>query len=292
MSSLFDPRDLYPTPPYSAKAQPPPGTEDEMKPLADHGEESYVGHNLLQGRKALITGGDSGIGRAVALAFAREGADVAISYLDEHEDAKVTEQLVLEAGRRAVLLPGDISTRVVCQQVAEAALASLGGIDILVNNAAFQRSREKLEDTIDEEFVKSYEVNLFAMFRLSQFLLPHIPAGGSIINTASIQAFDPSPNLLAYASTKAAIVSFSRTLAHIAIEQGVRVNTVAPGPVWTPLIPSTLPKEKAQNFGADTAFKRAAQPVELAPLFVFLASAQASYVTGEVYGATGGKMPL
>jgi hypothetical protein len=263
-----------------------------MGPQADHGESSYAGHQLLQGRRALITGGDSGIGRAVALAFAREGADVAISYLSEHEDAKVTAKLVEDAGRNAVLLPGDLRTKAACQQVAEAALAGLGGIDILVNNAAFQRSREELDDTEDDEFVLTYEVNLFAMFRLSQALLPHIPAGGSIINTASIQAFDPTPSLLAYASTKAAVVSFSRSLAHIAMEQGVRVNTVAPGPVWTPLIPSTLPHEKARNFGADTAFKRAAQPVELAPLFVFLASAQASYVTGEVYGATGGQMPL
>lgn len=292
MNSLKDPRDLYPRPPYKADRQTPPGSDEELKPAAYHGESTYVGHELLKGRRALITGGDSGIGRAVALAFAREGADVAISYLSEHEDALETERLIIESGRKAVLIPGDISSKQTCKDVALAALDGLGGIDILVNNAAFQRSREKLSDTDDEEFVKTYEVNVFAMFRLCQLLLPKIPAGGSIINTASIQSFDPSEQLLAYASSKAAVVSFSRSLANLAIEQGVRVNCVAPGPVWTPLIPSTLPHEKAKMFGADNAFGRAAQPVELAPLFVFLASDQASYVTGEVYGATGGQMPI
>ncbi|MES2598968.1 MAG: SDR family oxidoreductase [Verrucomicrobiota bacterium] len=292
MSSLVDPRSLYPKPPYAAPVQEPPGTEEDMDPAADHGENSYVGHGLLEGRRALITGGDSGIGRAVAIAFAREGADVAISYLSEHDDAEVTEQWVMEAGRKALLLPGDLSSKQTCKQVAEAAVAQLGGVDILVNNAAFQRARKKLDETEDDELVKTYEVNFFAMFRLCQLLLPQIPAGGSIINTASIQSFDPSPELLAYASSKSAIASFSRSLAGIAIEQGVRVNCVAPGPVWTPLIPSTLDKEKAKMFGAHTVFGRAAQPAELAPLFVFLASAQASYVTGEVYGATGGQMPL
>ncbi len=292
MISFSDPRHAYPRPPYSAKYQKPPGTEGELDPVADHGESSYVGHGLLQGRRALITGGDSGIGRAVALAFAREGADVAISYLSEHEDARATEKLVIDAGAKAVLLPGDLASKAVCKQVADGAVAALGGVDILVNNAAFQRSHDALEDTADEEFERTYQVNVFAMFRLCQALLPQMRAGASIINTASIQSFDPSPNLLAYASSKAAIASFTRSLANMALERGVRVNAVAPGPVWTPLIPSTLPKAKAKMFGADNAFGRAAQPVELAPLFVFLASAQASYVTGEVYGATGGRMPL
>lgn len=292
MKILSDPRFLHARPPYSAKAQEPPGTEAEMQPTADHGESSYSGNHLLQGCRALITGADSGIGRAVAIAFAREGADVAISYLSEHEDAHITEQLVIEAGRTAVLLPGDLSSKDVCEEVAQAAVSQLGGIDILVNNAAFQRTFAALEENSDEDFLKTYEVNVFAMFRLCRALLPQMLAGGSIINTASIQSFDPSPNLLAYASSKAAIVSFTRSLANIAIEQGVRVNAVAPGPVWTPLIPSTMDKEKVKMFGGHTAFGRAAQPAELAPLFVFLASAQASYVTGEVYGATGGQMPL
>lgn len=292
MKTLADPRDLYPRPPYSAKFQTPPGSEEEMNPAADHGENSYCGNHLLEGCRALITGADSGIGRAVALAFAREGADVAISYLCEHEDAHVTEQLVNAAGRKAVLLPGDLDTKQACDEMAQAAVEQLGGVDILVNNAAFQRSYQSLGELSDEEFVKTYEVNVFAMCRLCRALLPQMKPGSSIINTASIQAFDPSPNLLAYTSTKSAIVSFTRSLAHLAMAQGVRVNAVAPGPVWTPLIPSTLPKEKVKMFGADNVFGRAAQPAELAPLFVFLASSQASYVSGEVYGATGGQMPL
>ncbi len=292
MSTLQDPRELYPKPPYSAKYQPPPGVEGEMDPQADHGEKSYVGHGLLEGRRALITGGDSGIGRAVALAFAREGADVAISYLSEHEDAKVTEQLITAAGRKAVLLPGDIASKATCQQIAETAVKQLGGIDILVNNAAFQSSKKKLEEFTDEEFEKTYQVNVFAMFRLCQALLPQMKPGSSIINTASIQSFDPSPELIAYASSKAAIASFTRSLANIVSKQGIRVNAVAPGPVWTPLIPSTLDKEKVKMFGAGNAIGRAGQPIEMSPIFVFLASQAASYVTGEVYGATGGQMPI
>ena len=263
-----------------------------MKPQADHGESSYKGTGRLQGRHALITGADSGIGRAVALAFAREGADIAISYLSEDADAQETERLVTEAGRKAVLLPGDVGDPAVCATVCQNTLDAFGDIDILVNNAAFQRTYEKLEDIPDDEFEETYRVNVFAMFRLCKALLPLMNEGGSIINTASIQSFDPSPNLIAYASSKAAIVSFTRSLASLAIKQGVRVNAVAPGPVWTPLIPSTMPKEKTKQFGANTIFGRAAQPVELAPIFVFLASDQASYVAGEVYGATGGQMPL
>ena len=263
-----------------------------MNPAADHGEESYVGHGLLEGCRALITGADSGIGRAVALAFAREGADVGISYLSEHEDARVTEQLVLANGRKAVRLPGDLDSRKACEEMAEAAMDHFGGIDILINNAAFQRTHDSLAEVEDAEFEKTYQVNVLAMFRLCQVLLPQMKAGGSIINTASIQSYDPTPNLLAYASSKAAIVSFTRSLANLAMKQGVRVNAVAPGPVWTPLIPSTMDKEKVKTFGGHTAFGRAAQPAELAPIFVFLASAQASYVTGEVYGATGGQMPI
>jgi NAD(P)-dependent dehydrogenase (short-subunit alcohol dehydrogenase family) len=290
--SSQDPKKIHEQPPYSAKKQPPPGSEEEMRPKADHGEATYEGTGRLDGRRALITGADSGIGRAVALAFAREGADVAISYLSEETDARETEHLVTEAGRKAVLLPGDIGESNVCEAVARKAMDAFGAIDILVNNAAFQRTYEKFEDIPDDEFEETYRVNVFAMFRLCKALLPQMKEGGSIINTASIQSFDPSPNLIAYASTKAAIVSFTRSLAGLAIKQGVRVNAVAPGPVWTPLIPSTMPKEKVKQFGAQTLFGRAAQPAELAPIFVFLASDQATYVTGEVYGATGGQMPL
>ena len=290
--STKDPKKLYKQPPYSARKQAPPGSEKEMRPQADHGESSYKGTGRLQGRHALITGADSGIGRAVALAFAREGADIAISYLSEDADARETERLVTEAGRKAVLLPGDVGDPAVCSSVSRKALDAFGAIDILVNNAAFQRTYEKFEDIPDEEFEETYRVNVFAMFRLCKAILPTIKEGGSIINTASIQSFDPSPNLIAYASSKAAIVSFTRSLASLAIKQGVRVNAVAPGPVWTPLIPSTMPKEKTKQFGVNTIFGRAAQPVELAPIFVFLASDEASYVAGEVYGATGGQMPL
>jgi NAD(P)-dependent dehydrogenase (short-subunit alcohol dehydrogenase family) len=290
--STQDPKKLHEQPPYSDKKQAPPGTEEEMKPAADHGEKTYKGSGRLDGRKALITGADSGIGRAVALAFAREGADVAISYLCEEEDARETERLVTGAGRKAVLLPGDVGNASTCQAVAQKAIDALGFIDLLVNNAAFQRSNEKFEDISDEEIEEAYRVNIFAMFRLCRAILPQMREGSSIINTASIQSFDPTPNLIVYASTKAAIVSFTRSLAGLSIKQGVRVNAVAPGPVWTPLIPSTLPKEKVKQFGADTLFGRAAQPAELAPVFVFLASDQASYVTGEVYGATGGQMPM
>jgi NAD(P)-dependent dehydrogenase (short-subunit alcohol dehydrogenase family) len=263
-----------------------------MSPKADHGESSYKGTGRLEGRHALITGADSGIGRAVALAFAREGADVAISYLSEEKDARETEGLVTEAGRKAILLPGDIGDPAESKAVAQKAIEEFGRIDILVNNAAFQRTYENFEDISEEEFEETYRVNVFAMFRLCKALLPQMKAGGSIINTGSIQSFDPSSNLIAYASTKAAIVSFTRSLASLAIKQGVRVNAVAPGPVWTPLIPSTMPKEKVKQFGSQTVFGRAAQPAELAPIFVFLASDQASYVTGEVYGATGGQMPI
>ena len=290
--STKDPKKIHIQPPYSGKKQPPPGSEEEMTPQADHGESSYKGTGRLEGRHALITGADSGIGRAVAIAFAREGADVAISYLSEETDARETERLVTEAGRRAVLLPGDIGQRTVVETVARKAIDALGSIDLLVNNAAFQRTYEKFEDIPDDEFEEAYRVNVFAMFRLCKVILPQMNESGSIINTASIQSFDPSPNLLAYASTKAAIVSFTRSLASLAIRHGVRVNAVAPGPVWTPLIPSTMPKEKVKQFGAQTVFGRAAQPAEIAPIFVFLASDQASYVTGEVYGATGGQMPI
>src|ERR1700676_2282914 len=225
-TSTKDPRKLYPQPPYSGKGQTPPGNEEEMTPKADHGESTYKGTGRLQGRHALITGADSGIGRAVALAFAREGADVAISYLSEETDARETERLVTEAGRKAVLLPGDIGEHAVSEAVARKAIDAFGIIDILVNNAAFQRTYEKFEDISDDEFEETYRVNVFAMFRLCKAILPQMKEGGSIINTGSIQSFDPSSNLIAYAASKSAIVSFTRSLASHAIRQGLRVNAV------------------------------------------------------------------
>ncbi len=263
-----------------------------MEPRSDHGESTYQGHGLLAGRKAFVTGADSGIGRAVALAFAREGADVAVGYHSEDADAEETGRLISEAGSKAVLLRGDLAEPEICEKLARAAVEELGGIDLLVNNAAYQRNYGAFEDIPEDEFEEAFRVNVFAMFRLCKALLPQIPAGGSIINTASIQSFDPSPGLIAYAATKAAIGSFTRSLANLAMSRGVRVNAVAPGPVWTPLIPATLDPDKVENFGANTAFQRAAQPAELAPVFVFLASPMASYVTGEIYGATGGQMPV
>jgi NAD(P)-dependent dehydrogenase (short-subunit alcohol dehydrogenase family) len=263
-----------------------------MTPTADHGEKSYKGAGKLTGMAAIITGGDSGIGRAVALAYAREGADVLISYLNEEEDARSTERLVTDAGRKAVRVAGDVGDERHCRSLVDRAFDAFGRLDVLVNNAAYQMSRETIEEITPEEFEHTFRTNVFAMFYLCRAALPRMKPGSCVINTASIQAFDPSPNLLAYAPTKAAIVNFTKALAQQAMERGVRVNAVAPGPVWTPLIPSTMPAEKVKEFGKNTVFGRPAQPAELAPLFVWLASPEASYVTGEVYGATGGRTPL
>jgi NAD(P)-dependent dehydrogenase (short-subunit alcohol dehydrogenase family) len=263
-----------------------------MTPHADHGETSYTGLGRLEGKTALITGGDSGIGRAVAIAFAREGADVAISYLpEEAQDAAQARRWIEDAGQRAMTIPGDITEEGHCDKMITDVVAAFGRLDILVNNAAFQSAHEDIDEFSSEEFDRTFRTNVFAPFWLSRAALPRMEAGSCIINTASIQAFDPSANLLAYAASKAAIVNFSKALARIAMKRGVRVNVVAPGPVWTPLIPSTMPEEKVQTFGADTVFGRVAQPVEIAPLFVFLASNEARFVTGEVYGATGGRTP-
>jgi hypothetical protein len=263
-----------------------------MAPLADHGEESYVGTSRLAGKVALITGGDSGIGRAVAIAFAREGADILLSYLKtEQEDADETARWVEQAGRQVVLSPGDVQNAKHCRSLVSAAVKKLGRLDILVNNAAFQRTHDKPSEIPEQEFDQTFRTNVFGTFYLSQSSLEHLPKGGCIINTCSIQAFDPSPHLLAYASTKAALVNFTKGLAKAVAKQSVRVNGVAPGPVWTPLIPSTMPAKKVKQFGSDTAFERAAQPAEIAPLYVFLASREATYVTGEIYCATGGQTP-
>ncbi len=271
---------------------PGSGSETNMVITPDHGEDSYKGCNKLQGKAALITGADSGIGRAVALAFAREGADVLISYQTSDEDARASAQAVEAAGRRAVLVKGDIQEEEHCAALVERAFAEFGKLDILVNNAAYQSTHESIEEWTTQEFDRTYKTNIYAMFWLCRAAVPRMKPGASIINTASIQAFSPSPNLVPYASTKAAIVNFTKGLAQLIGDKGIRVNAVAPGPVWTPLIPATMPQEKVQKFGADTSFKRPAQPAELAPLFVFLASDDASYVTAETYGATGGSTPL
>jgi NAD(P)-dependent dehydrogenase (short-subunit alcohol dehydrogenase family) len=273
----------------TSRTNPPPGREAEMSPRPDHGERSYRGSGRLAGKVALVTGGDSGIGRAVALAFAREGADVAISYLDEHVDARGAARSVEEAGRRALTISGDVGSEAHCRSLVDRTIRELGRIDVLVNNAAFQREHEGLDEFTAEEIERTFRTNVYAMFWLCQAALPHLPRGGAIINVASIQAYEPSPSLLAYASTKGAIVTFSKALSKKAIERGVRVNVVAPGPVWTPLIPSTMPDETLESFGRDTPIGRAAQPAELAPAFVFLASDDSRYITGEVIGVTGGK---
>ena len=291
-----DPQEKGPGTPEDEGTKQPPlagsGNETDMVMKPDHGEDSYKGNAKLQGKVAIITGGDSGIGRAVALAFAREGADVLISYHTSDEDAQDSARGVEAAGRRAILVKGDIREENHCEALIERALSEFGQLDILVNNAAFQSTHESIEEWSTEEFDRSYKTNVYAMFWLCRAAVPRMKPGSSIINTASIQAFSPSPSLLPYASTKAAIVNFSKGLAQLVGDKGIRVNAVAPGPVWTPLIPATMPPEEVQKFGSDTSFKRPAQPAELAPLYVFLASEQASYVTGETYGATGGSMPL
>jgi NAD(P)-dependent dehydrogenase (short-subunit alcohol dehydrogenase family) len=284
-----NPQRRGPQPPFPRRKQRAPGLDSEMRPAADHGEQSYRGYGRLAGKVALVTGADSGIGRAVALAFAREGADVLVSYLDEHSDAKETVRLVEESGRRAVAVAGDIGREAHCRALVARTIRTLGKIDILVNNAAFQRTYESIGDIPTAELDRTYRTNVYAMFWLCQHALPHLPEGGVVINTASIQAYEPSANLLPYASTKGAIVTFSKALSSQAIERGVRVNVVAPGPVWTPLIPATMPAEQIESFGKDTPMGRPAQPAELAPVYVFLASDESRFITGEVIGVTGGK---
>jgi NAD(P)-dependent dehydrogenase (short-subunit alcohol dehydrogenase family) len=270
---------------------PHPGREQEMTPMADHGEQSYRGHDRLKDKVALITGADSGIGRAAAIAFAREGADVAISYLSEHEDAKETAKWVEDAGRKAITVAGDIQDEKHCLDLIDKTFKEFGRLDVLVNNAAHQMELDGIQDFTTEEFERTFRTNVYAMFWLCKAALPRMKPGSTIINTSSIQAFDPNPGLLAYAPTKAAIINFSKALAKAAMKQGIRVNCVAPGPVWTPLIPATLDEEHVKKFGKNTVFERPAQPGELAPIYVFLAAEESSYVTGEVFGATGGRTP-
>jgi NAD(P)-dependent dehydrogenase (short-subunit alcohol dehydrogenase family) len=284
-----NPAEAAPKPPFPKQTQPHPGVESAMQPRPDFGAESYRGSSRLVGKKALITGGDSGIGRAVAVAFAREGADVLISYLSEEADAQETARVVHASGRTCITVPGDIRAEQPCEQLVERAVAEFGQLDILVNNAAYQMTREGIGDISSEEWDHTLKTNLYAMLWLCKAALPRICDGGVIINSSSIQAYQPSPTLLAYATTKGAIITFTKALAQEAIKSGVRVNAVAPGPIWTPLIPSTMPPDHVERFGENTPLGRAGQPVELAPVYVFLASPESSYITGEVIGATGGR---
>ena len=286
---LVDPLNAYPRPPFPRQEQELPGGDELLDPKPDHGEESYVGDGRLAGLATLVTGADSGIGKAVAIAFAREGADVLISYLDESEDAARTVELVEAEGRRAIAVAGDLQDEAHCRRVVEQARDEFGRIDVLVNNAAFQERRESIEEIPTDEWEKTLRTNLTATFWLCREAIPTMVPGASIINVSSIQATQPSPSLLAYASTKGALVTFSKALSASVAERGIRVNVVAPGPVWTPLVAATTDAEKLSQFGADVPLGRPAQPVELAGAFVFLASPAASYITGAVIPVTGGE---
>lgn len=288
--SLVNPVTRYRTDGFPQQEQSQPGLISRTEPRPDHGEESYIGSGRLEGLRALITGGDSGIGRAVAIAYAREGADVAISYLpEEQQDAEDTAGWIKQAGRKALLLPGDVRKEPQCRELVELTIAELGGLDILVLNAAYQENRDGLENIPTEEIERVFDTNLYAPLWTARAAIPHLKAGASIITTASIQAFEPKPKLLDYAMTKAAQVAFTKALALELGKRGIRVNAVAPGPIWTPLIPATSWPESLPEFGQDTPLGRAGQPAELAPAYVFLASAEASYVSGAIVPVTGGK---
>jgi len=286
--NLQNPLDHYPIPPYPNQEQEVPGTEDKLNPKADHGEDSYKGSGKLTGRKALITGGDSGIGRAVAIAFAREGADVLISYLDEHEDAQETARYVQDAGRKAVIIPGDISDEEHCRLLIERAVNEFGGLDILINNAAYQMARQSIQDVSADEWDRTFRTNIYSMFYLCKAAEPYLKPGSTVVNTTSVNAYKAPPILVAYSATKGAIQNFTASMAQLWAEKGIRVNCVAPGPVWTPLIPATMPQEEVENFGKNVPLQRAAQPAELAPAYVLLASNDSSYMTGSTIQVTGG----
>ena len=288
--SAPDPTQQHPQPDSAGERIDHPGLTTDMQDKPDHGEQTYRGSGKLTGRKAVVTGGDSGIGRAVALAFAREGADVLISYLEEEEqDAQETVRLIQEAGRVAVTVPGDVRSEEHCQKIIAIAVEKLGGIDILVNNAAYQMVQAGgIADITTEQFDRVLKTNLYAMFWLCKAAIPHLQPGSSIINTSSIQAFNPSAELLDYATTKAGIVNFTKALAADLAEKGIRVNSVAPGPIWTPLIPATMTDEKIAEHGKSTPLGRAGQPSEVAPAYVFFASGESSYITAEALGVTGG----
>jgi NAD(P)-dependent dehydrogenase (short-subunit alcohol dehydrogenase family) len=272
-----------------AQQQEVPGIQSAMNPRPDCGEESYVGHGRLAGKAAVITGADSGIGRAVAIAYAREGADLAISYLNEDDDARDTARLVEDAGRKALLVRGDISEAARCRELVDRAVEAFGKIDILVNNAAYQMTHESIEEIEDKEWDYTFKTNVYAMFHLVKAALPHMGPGSSIIGSSSVNSDMPNPTLAPYAATKAAIANFTASLAQLLGERGIRVNSVAPGPIWTPLIPSTMPAEKVQKFGENTPLRRAGQPAELAPVYVLLASDEASYISGARIAVTGGR---
>jgi NAD(P)-dependent dehydrogenase (short-subunit alcohol dehydrogenase family) len=279
-----------PHPPFEHQPQiATPGHMAEMSPKPDCGETSYKGSGRLKDKKTIITGGDSGIGRAVAIAFAREGADVLIAYLNEDDDARDTARLIEQAGRKAVLAPGDLSDPAHCRAVIDKAAQEFGRIDVLVNNAAHQMTFPSIEDISDDEWEYTFRTNIFAMFYLAKAAVPHMQPGAAIINTTSINADDPSPQLLAYATTKGAIQNFTGGLAQLLADKGIRVNCVAPGPIWTPLIPSTMPPEKVKNFGKQSPMQRPGQPRELAPVYVMLAADEASYVSGATVAVTGGQ---
>jgi NAD(P)-dependent dehydrogenase (short-subunit alcohol dehydrogenase family) len=287
-----DPKEMGAKPPFEEKPQSPPGRETEMEERPDHGEETYQGLGRLRDKAVLITGADSGIGKAVAIACAREGADVAFSYLpSEEKDAEETVNWVKRAGRRALPMPGDLQDEKYCRQIVDRTIEEFGDLDVLVNNAAFQTTHGKIEEFSSEEWDRTFRTNIYAMFYLSKAALPRMKRGGSIINTTSVQAYKPAGQLLAYATTKGAIVTFTKALSELALEHGVRVNAVAPGPVWTPLISSTMPEKQVREFGQSSPMGRPAQPSELAPAYVFLAAQQeSSYITGSVMDLTGGKM--
>jgi NAD(P)-dependent dehydrogenase (short-subunit alcohol dehydrogenase family) len=275
-------------PPFTEQQKQVPGTETEMDSKPDHGESSYKGSGKLTGKKAIITGGDSGIGRAVAIAFAREGADVLISYLNEHEDAKETAKYIEEAGKKAILLPGDIRDEQHCKQIIQRAVQEFGQIDVLVNNAAYQMSRNSLQEVSTEEWDETFKTNIYPMFYLCKEAEAHLKPGSTIVNTTSVNAYKAPPQLIAYSATKAAIQNFTASLAQLWAEKGIRINCVAPGPIWTPLIPATMPPEKVKSFGQDVPLKRPGQPAELAPIYVLLASQDSSYMTGSTVQVTGG----
>jgi NAD(P)-dependent dehydrogenase (short-subunit alcohol dehydrogenase family) len=279
----------YPKPPYPAQRQSMPGSTAKMDPRPDHGESSYKGSGKLVGKKAVITGGDSGIGRAVAIAYSREGADILIAYLDEHDDAHEVKALIEQEGRKAVLVAGDVRSPEHCRSIIQRAVDAFGGVDILVNNAAHQATFKDIGDIGDEEWQLTFEVNIHAMFYLTKAAVPHMKPGSAIINTASVNSDMPNPILLAYATTKGAIQNFTGGLAQMLAKKGIRANAVAPGPIWTPLIPSTMPEDAVKNFGKQVPLQRAGQPAELASAYVMLADPLSSYTSGTTVAVTGGK---